>query len=69
MITREDGTTAVGLIGGEDGTKYRTSATRQILVKDTIANCELQDCPPMPEGLIATPADLRAYVAGLKENK
>jgi putative heme-binding domain-containing protein len=73
MVTRKDGTKTAGLIIGEGGSEIELllpAATRQTIKKDSIAKREMQDRSPMPEGLIATPDDLRdllAYLVGLKE--
>ena len=75
MFTRKDGTKTAGLIIGENGAEIELllpAATRQTIVKDSIAKREMQDRSPMPEGLIATSDDLRdllAYLVGLKESE
>jgi putative heme-binding domain-containing protein len=75
MVTRKDGTKTAGLIIGENGAEIELllpAATRQTIVKDSIAKREMQDRSPMPEGLIATSDDLRdllAYLVGLKESE
>jgi putative heme-binding domain-containing protein len=75
MVTRKDGTKTAGLIIGENGTEIELllpAATRQTIVKDSIAKREMQDRSPMPEGLITTSDDLRdllAYLIGLKESE
>lgn len=60
------GNQKAGFIIAENGAKIELllpAATRQTIVKDSIAKREMQDRSPMPEGLIATSDDLRDLLA------
>jgi putative heme-binding domain-containing protein len=75
MVTKKDGDQVAGLITSETGAELELllpSAIHETIKKSDIAKRELQDRSPMPEGLIATPAELRdllAYLVTLKEDK
>lgn len=75
MVTKKDGDQIAGLITSETGADLELllpSAIRETIKKSDIAKRELQERSPMPEGLIATPAELRdllAYLVTLKEDK